>query len=136
MNTNSRATMSSDTVLIASIAMHSRMGAPAANLDRGEAQLAMVPISTEPPKIFVSRRPAILVLIDGEPVEAPIGELDLRFVVNTNWDLFVDPVDGRYYLLDEDGWLGASSLKSSWSRDSPQPESMLAAWRVPRARMC
>lgn len=36
MNTNSRATMSSDTVLIASIAMHSRMGAPAANLDRVE----------------------------------------------------------------------------------------------------
>ena len=55
-----------------------------ANLDRGEAQLAMVPISAEPPKFFVSRRPAILVLIDGEPVEAPIGEIDLRFVVNTN----------------------------------------------------
>ena len=91
-----------------------------ANLDRGEAQLAMVPLATEPPKIFVSRRPAILVLIDGEPVEAPIGELDLRFVVNTNWDLFVDPTDDRYYLLDEDGWLDASSLKSSWSPAASQ----------------
>ncbi|TDI36029.1 MAG: hypothetical protein E2P02_26200 [Acidobacteria bacterium] len=95
-----------------------------ANLDRGEAQLAMVPLATEPPKIFVSRRPTILVLIDGEPVEAPIGELDLRFVVNTNWDLFVDPRDGRYYLLDEDGWLGASSLKSSWSPAASLPGAL------------
>ncbi len=95
-----------------------------ANLDRGEVQLAAVALSKEPPKIFVSRRPAILVMIDGEPVEAPVRELDLRFVVNTNWDLFVDPTDGRYYLLDEDGWLGASSLKSSWSPAASLPEAL------------
>ena len=41
-----------------------------------------------PPPIFFSQTPAIMVNLDGEPIWSPIKEVDLKFAVNTNWDLF------------------------------------------------
>ena len=45
-------------------------------------------IKADPPKIFSAPAPALLVNIDGEPAWSPIEGLDLRYAVNTNWDLF------------------------------------------------
>ncbi|MEE8524459.1 MAG: hypothetical protein V3T72_11050 [Thermoanaerobaculia bacterium] len=84
-------------------------------------------ISHDAPLIFVSQRPAILVLLDGEPVLSPIEGTELLFAVNTNWDLFFHSKGGRYYLLDrgpqEDGehspaepsWLTATAIDSPWT---------------------
>ena len=47
-------------------------------------------LKTNPPKIFVSTEPAILLLVDGEPVRAPIPQTSLEVIVNANWDLFFD----------------------------------------------
>ena len=45
-------------------------------------------VKADPPTIFFSQTPAVLVNIDGEPVWTPIPENDLKSAVNTNWDLF------------------------------------------------
>ena len=45
-------------------------------------------VKADPPTIFYSATPAVLVNIDGEPIWSPIPENDLRSAVNTNWDLF------------------------------------------------
>ena len=45
-------------------------------------------VKADPPTIFYSEKPAVLVNIDGEPIWSPIKENDLKFAVNTNWDLF------------------------------------------------
>ena len=45
-------------------------------------------VKADPPVIFYSRSKAVLLNIDSDPVWSPIKDSDLRFVVNTNWDLF------------------------------------------------
>ena len=41
----------------------------------------------------------MIVNIDGEPIWSPIKDNDLKFAVNTNWDLFQHVPDrARYYL--------------------------------------
>ena len=45
-------------------------------------------VKADPPPIFFSKTPAVLVNIDGDPIWAPIPQNDLKSAVNTNWDLF------------------------------------------------
>jgi hypothetical protein len=45
-------------------------------------------LKADPPKIFLSRTPAILLSFDGDPIWSPIKENELKFAVNTNWDVF------------------------------------------------
>ncbi len=84
-----------------------------AYLDRAETALTAVPLKTDPPKIFVSTRPAVLVVLDGAPVMAPIAGTDLKYAVNTNWDLLRD--GAAYYLRHEQGWLTAPAPTGPWT---------------------
>ena len=45
-------------------------------------------VKADPPVVFFSTRPAVVVNLDGNPIWSPIQGSDLRFAVNTNWDLF------------------------------------------------
>ena len=56
-----------------------------------------------------------MLLVDGEPVLAPIEQLDMEFVVNTNWDLFYDKKTKNYYLLTDKTWLSAPALTGPWA---------------------
>lgn len=85
----------------------------------GAAVLAM-----EPPTIYFSHKPAILVIVDGEPARYPVDGTDLAFVVNTNWPLFFDGSTERYFLLDGDTWLTAATLEGPWSFASRLPEDL------------
>jgi hypothetical protein len=49
-----------------------------------------VELNNDPPFIFTSYSPAILLGVDGEPVLAEIKKTKLKFVVNTQWPLFLD----------------------------------------------
>jgi hypothetical protein len=75
-----------------------------------------VSLNNEPPFIFVSNSPAILVGVDCEPVLAELPHTDLKFVVNTLWPLFFDKSDSKYYLLVNNIWLAAADLHGPWSR--------------------
>jgi hypothetical protein len=80
-----------------------------------------VPVKTDPPKILVSTTPAILLTVQGDPVLAPIKSLNLKFVLNANWDLFYDPEASRYYLLADKLWLTNKSLDGVWSATKSLP---------------
>lgn len=66
------------------------------DLDRLIAYVAKSPltpkntegIKADPPKIFSSTTPAVLMGLDGAAIWSPIQNLDPKFAVNTNWDLF------------------------------------------------
>ena len=75
-----------------------------------------VNLRNDPPFIFVSYSPAILLGVDGEPVLAEITKTDLKFVVNTVWPLFFDKNNSQYYLLVNNIWLSAGDLHGPWSR--------------------
>ena len=59
---------------------------------------AGVQLNNDPPQIFVSYHPAILLGIEGEPQLAEIPHTKLKYVFNTNWPLFLDRA-GNYFLL-------------------------------------
>jgi hypothetical protein len=92
-----------------------------ASLQSGRENVKPVPVKTEPPQIFVSTQPAILLSVVGKPVLAPIKDSKLRFVLNTGWDLFFEPSASQYYLLAGQSWLTAKSLDGPWSAAEKLP---------------
>ncbi len=102
------------------------------NLDRLLAELEeakrapapVVAVKNDPPRIFVAYDKAILLLVDGELVRAPIEKSSLEFVVNTNWNVFFDKTESRYYLLNEKQWLTASALEGPWTVTTKLPKAM------------
>ncbi len=81
-----------------------------------------ISVSPEVPKILVSTTPAIVLLVNGKPVLAPVPGSELQYVVNTTWDLFYDKSD--YYLLNGTSWLKAKELDGPWTATMKLPADM------------
>src|ERR1700733_11841392 len=102
------------------------------NLDRLLAALEeskpvstpVVAVKNDPPRIFASYTPSILLLVDGDPVLAPIQKTQLEFVVNTNWNVFFDKSQSKYYLLNGRQWLTAGALEGPWKATGNLPKEM------------
>jgi hypothetical protein len=77
----------------------------------------------DPPKIFFSYTPAILVAFDGFPIWSPIKDNELKFAVNTNWDFFQHGPTGVYYLRNDTSWLRAADWQGAWSYAEKLPDS-------------
>ena len=80
-------------------------------------------LKADPPKIYHSATPAILIGFDGEPIWSPIKDTDLKFVVNTNWDLFEHVPTKTYYLRNDATWLKTTDIKGRWSPTNTLPPS-------------
>jgi hypothetical protein len=86
--------------------------------------VSTVNLKNDPPFIFVSYSPAILLALDGEPVLAAIPDTKLKFVVNTQWPLFFDTKQSQYYLLVGQRWFTAGDLHGPWSVTTALPKDM------------
>ena len=80
-------------------------------------------VKADPPTIFFSKSPAVLLNIDGDPIWSPIKENELKFAVNTNWDLFQHAPTNKYYLRNDSTWLEASDYKGPWVTAKKLPSS-------------
>jgi hypothetical protein len=80
-------------------------------------------LKADPPAIFFSKTPAVIVNLDGEPVWSPIKDNDLKFAVNTNWDLFQHTPTGALYLRNNDGWLTSATVQGPWKPAGKLPGS-------------
>jgi hypothetical protein len=80
-------------------------------------------IKADPPKIFANMGPAILIGMDGEPIWSPIKDVDLKYAVNTNWDLFQQTQTNTYYVRDEKSWMQATALAGPWTPVDKLPDS-------------
>ncbi len=88
-----------------------------------------VEVNLDPPKILYSAKPAILVMFMGEPQMKPVekDKPGLMFAVNTNWDVFFDTTDSKYYLLNKDSWLTATDpVKGPWAAADKLPAGLAA----------
>jgi hypothetical protein len=95
-----------------------------ANLDKSQVVPKNVEgVKSDPPQIFFSNTPAVIVNLDGEPIWSPIKENDLKFAVNTNWDLFQHGPTNTFFLRNNDNWLKATDIKGPWSPAGTLPES-------------
>jgi hypothetical protein len=95
-----------------------------ANLDKsGIVAKSVEGVKADPPTIFFSKRSAIIVNLDGEPIWSPIKENDLKFAVNTNWDLFQHTPSNTLYLLNAGSWLKATDVNGPWTAAGVLPAS-------------
>ena len=90
-----------------------------ASVEKANAPVQTITAVPQPPPIFISNSPAILLLVEGKPVLAPVPGTTLQYVVNTNWDLFFD--NSNYYLLDGKTWLKSKDLNGPWAVTSKLP---------------
>lgn len=93
-----------------------------AALEKVNTPVRTIEASAEAPTIFASTTPAILLMVDGKPILAPIQGTALQYIVNTNWDLFYDKSD--YYLLSGKTWLKAKELGGPWAVTVKLPPDM------------
>ncbi len=80
-------------------------------------------LKADPPTIFYSATPAVVVNFDGEPIWNAITKNDLRFAVNTNWDVFQHEPTKTFYLLYNGSWLTAPAVTGPWTAAGKLPPS-------------
>ena len=85
-------------------------------------------VKADPPAIFYSTKPAVLVNFDGEPIWSPLKDNDLKFAVNTNWDIFHHEPSKTYYLRHERVWMQSTAATGPWTAARPLPSSF---WTLP-----
>ena len=95
-----------------------------ASVQSSREKTKSVEVKSDPPPIFVSSQPAILLIVPGQPALGSVKGLKLQFVVNSNWDLFFVPEESRYYLLADKIWLTSDSLNGSWSSAGKLPAEL------------
>ena len=111
-----------------------------ANLDKSQIIPKNVDgVKADPPPIFFSKTPAVLVNVDGDPIWSPIQGNDLQFAVNTNWDLFQHTPTRTLYLRATDTWLKAPALQGPWTYAGLLPDSFYklpndANWKDAKGR--
>jgi hypothetical protein len=72
-----------------------------------------VPVKNDPPTIYFSQQPAILVLIDGNPAPRAVPGTSIQRIINTRVLLVTG--GGVYYLKVFDGWMQAPQLTGPWT---------------------
>jgi len=78
-------------------------------------------LKADPPLVLVSKKPAIVVNIDGAPLWRSVVDDSLQSAINTNWDLFRAPESNAYYLRDDRMWLVAQNVLGPWTRSRTAP---------------
>ncbi len=118
-------------------------GVTTISLDRLQTNLAVTqaqsrqqqpqPVKNEPPRIFFSTTPAMLVLVDGTPVLRQGEGSKLLRVVNTWALILMDQASGTYYLRALGKWMEAKDIQGPWGR-SVKPPAALDAVRQSLAK--
>jgi len=80
-------------------------------------------LKADPPVIFFSTSTAVLVNLDGDPIWSPVKDNDLKFAVNTNWDLFQHEQTKEFFLRYNNSWLTAADVNGPWKPASKLPDS-------------
>jgi hypothetical protein len=98
-----------------------------------EKTISNVEVKNDPPVIFNSTSPAVLLQLSGTPVKAATGQTNLEFILNANFPLFLDSNTNKYYLYDGLEWQTALATNGPWIFTSTLPQSIVklsydAAW--------
>ncbi len=81
-------------------------------------------VKNDPPVIYISLRPAVLLQLNGAPVKAAIANSHLEVIVNANWPLFLDKSTSQYYLFTGSSWSSSSNVTSGWTAAAVLPAEM------------
>ncbi|MCX6144116.1 MAG: hypothetical protein NTZ35_12955 [Ignavibacteriales bacterium] len=79
-------------------------------------------LEVTPPKIIVMNHPAVLLLIDGQPVLTDVEGTSLKRVTNTPFFLVQVPSSGRFYLRGGAIWFSARNITGPWRKADNPPK--------------
>ena len=79
-------------------------------------------LEVTPPKIIMMNHPAVLVLIDGDPVLTDVEGTSLKRVTNTPYFLVQVPSSGRFYLRGGAIWYTAWNITGPWTKIGNPPK--------------
>ena len=97
-----------------------------AAVEQSEIASRDIDVNYDPPPIFYSEDPAVLVAFMGEPDFKAVDpkQNKVLFALNTNWDILMDVASSTYYLLINDGWVKTADIqKGPWQLVDQLPES-------------
>lgn len=87
------------------------------------------------PTIFVSSKPAEIIVTQGPPQFTPVAGTGLQSVKNTSTALFFEPSSGQFYVLLSGRWFSAHGLQGPWefATDHLPPDFALIPPESPQA---
>jgi hypothetical protein len=104
------------------------------SLDRLEAALEAssetvkgVDVKNDPPKVIITSKPSLQVLIDGMPQMREVPGTKLLRVINTRSIILYETDKELYFLRVEDWWLQAEQLEGPWKYAKKLPDDMKKA---------
>jgi hypothetical protein len=84
------------------------------SMTQAQAKTDGVHLKNDAPKILFSRRPAVLILIDGEPVYRAVPGTTYQKVANTPALMIYDRAANRFFLDGDDIWMTSLTLNGPW----------------------
>jgi hypothetical protein len=93
-------------------------------MTRSEVDNESVVVKNDPPKILYSSTPAVLILIDGQPVLRAVPGTLFEHVINTPATLIYDTAGSRYYLDGNGVWVTAATLDGPWTVATNPPSGL------------
>jgi hypothetical protein len=81
-------------------------------------------LNNDPPEVIFATHPAVLVLIDGEPILADMEGYDLQYVANTAFFIAQDKKSKLYYLKGGEYWYTAADLAGEWKDTKDLPDEV------------
>ena len=85
-------------------------------------------LEVAPPRIITRDHPAVLVLLDGEPVFVDVEGTSLRRVANTPYFIVQSTINGELFLKGGESWFSAREISGPWevTGDPPADATRLA----------
>jgi hypothetical protein len=81
-------------------------------------------LRSDPPAIHVRHHPAVLVLIDGDPVITGLEGFELDYVANSMFFIARDRDGGAYWLRGAGRWFTATDLGGPWAVSADLPSEV------------
>ena len=104
------------------------------SLDRLESELEAddelvkgVEVKNDPPKLIITSKPSLQVLIDGKPQMRDVSGTKLQRVINTRSIILFESDKERYFLRVQDWWFEAKELDGPWEYAKKLPDDMKKA---------
>ena len=81
-------------------------------------------INNDPPAIYFRTSPAILIMIDGEPILKKDEDSGLEYVVNTPFFIVKDTKKEDYYITDGNFWYTSKEILKGWEATKKPPSKV------------
>jgi hypothetical protein len=98
-----------------------------AALEAADEQVKGVEVKNDPPKVIITSKASLLVLVDGISQLRDVPGTKLQRVINTRSIILFESDKKLYYLRVEDWWLQAKQLEGPWEYAKKLPDDMKKA---------